>query len=410
MRAVVCVGVVNHALRLVGDMLLEPLENRALLSGLTTAQMWHAYGFDQIRYSFQGATYLGSGRGQTIAIVEAYGDPNIASDLRTFDAANAIPNTDIHQQFVLTTATPQGPVAENDTWAKETAFDVEWAHGMAPKAHILLVQAKSSSFTDLVNAVDFARKQQGVSIVSMSWTVPEFTSETGYDNIFTTPAGHRGVTFVAATGDTGGQTAYPAASPHVVAVGGTNLSVDSHGNYLSETGWSNGGGGTSSIEQKVEPDVAYNAAPIQGYEIYNSTGLTPGWTVDAGTSGGTPQWAALIAIVNQGRGYLGTGALNGITQTLPSLHALPQDFHDITTGNNGHPATTGFDEVTGMGTPIANLLIPDLVFNAITTNATPAAVSPVFATGPTIASQVKPADWVDGMNPVLKSDAETLLG
>jgi subtilase family serine protease len=278
-------------------------------------------------------------------------------------------------------------VTENDSWAKETALDVEWAHAIAPKADILLVEAVSDDFTDLMNAVNYARKQKGVSVVSISWTVSEFPTETGYDDILTTPVGHRGVSFIAASGDVGGQTSYPAASPNVVAVGGTILTLDSDGNYLIETGWSDSGGGTSTIENKETPNVAYDVEPNQGFEIYlgyASDGSPPGWTVDSGTSGGTPQWAALVAIANQGRAYEGLGSLDGPTQLVPSLSVLHEDFHDITTGNNGYPATTGFDEVTGWGTPIANELIPDLVNNAITSTAPASAASAVFADGPQI--------------------------
>src|SRR5262249_53291884 len=165
--------------------------------GYTPAQIRHAYGFDQIPLN---------GAGQTIAIVDAYDDPNIAGDLHAFD-----------QQFgladpVLTKVNQSGgnsyPSSDNN-WAVEISLDVEWAHAIAPGAHILLVEANSNSFSDLITAVDYARIQPDVSVVSMSWGSGEFPSETSYDTHFNTPSGHGGVTFVASSGDSGTMS-YPA--------------------------------------------------------------------------------------------------------------------------------------------------------------------------------------------------------
>src|SRR3954465_13725393 len=186
----------------------------------------------------------------------------------------------------------------------------------------------------------------------MSFSGTEFSGETTYDQYFTTPAGHGGVTFLAATGDTGQPSGYPAYSPNVVGVGGTTLSVDAAGDYLSESGWSGSGGGLSTVEgqpayqtgsvtqsttKRANPDVAFNASPNSGVAVYDSYdfGSTP-WIQVGGTSFATPAWAGLIAIADQGRSLVGLSSLDSRTETLPLLYQLPvSDFHDITSGNNG---------------------------------------------------------------------------
>jgi hypothetical protein len=198
---------------------------------------------------------------------------------------------------------------------------------------------------------------------------------------------------VAGAGDVGGQPIYPAMSPKVLAVGGTNLLLDSAGNYDSESAWSSGGGGISAYEprpayqdgwfassamdlpyanrrrhpiNRAGPDVAYSADAVSVRDTY---GFSDGWTSAAGTSSGAAQWAAIVAIVDQGLAAQGLGSADGGSQFLPALYGLStpptinaHDLHDITTGSAGNnPAKPGFDLATGLGTPVANNLIPDLV-------------------------------------------------
>src|SRR4029079_3059524 len=174
-----------------------PVEERLLLATYTPALIAHAYGVDQIMFG----SVKGDGSGQTIAIVDAYDAPNIASDLQKFDAIYGLPDLDRNGKFSLTKATPEGTPAYDAGWAQEITLDVQWAHAIAPGAHILLVEAASSSYSDLMSAVDYARTQPGVSTVSMSWGGSEFSFESSYDSIFTTPAGHQGVSFFASAGD-----------------------------------------------------------------------------------------------------------------------------------------------------------------------------------------------------------------
>ena len=153
-------------------------------------------------YGFNSASNA-NGAGQTIAVVVAYHDPNLASDLATFDQANNLPGQSTAQVSSFLSQVDQAGTQTNNGWAGEEALDVEWAHAMAPAAHIVVVEANSTSLGDLVNAVDTAKTIPGVSVVSMSWGTSEFAGETVLDSTFTTPAGHTPITFVAASGDSG---------------------------------------------------------------------------------------------------------------------------------------------------------------------------------------------------------------
>src|SRR5262249_51623568 len=332
---------------------VTPLAGASATSIYTPAQVRSAYGFNNLPYD---------GAGQTIAIVDAYDDPTIASHLAVFA-----------QQFGLAAppsfvkATPQGQPAADAGWSSEIALDVEWAHVIAPRANILLVEAKSSNGTDLLNAVDYARRQPGVVAVSMSWGSSEFYGESATDATFTTPAGHNGVVFVASAGDSGAAQGpeWPSVSPNVVAVGGTSLLLNGS-SYGSEAGWTNGGGGYSRNEAKPSyqqgsqssgarstPDVAYNADPKTGVYVYNAGG----WYSIGGTSARAPQWAGLVALADQGRRSPGAPAnLNPLLYGLSSA-----DFHDVTAGNNTYDARAGYDLVTGRGSPFADRVVRDLI-------------------------------------------------
>jgi hypothetical protein len=350
-------------------------------TGYTPAQIRQAYGFNQI--SFNGVS--GDSTGETIAIVDAYDDPTIASDLHQFDLQFGLADpafTKVNQNGGSSLP------AANADWAAEISLDVEWAHAIAPGAKILLVEASSASYSNLLAGVRYAARQTGVAAVSMSWGGSEFASETSLDSAFTTPSGHSGVTFVAASGDEGAPASYPSTSPNVLAVGGTSLYLSSAGSYLSELAWSGSGGGISAVEaqpsyqngvvtqssaQRANPDVAYNADPNTGYPVYDSytNGASTPWAQYGGTSAPAPQWAALIAIADQGRAQAGLGALDGASQTLPMLYGLPSsDFHDITsgttTGSPRYSATTGYDLATGRGSPYANRVVADLVGSSST--------------------------------------------
>jgi subtilase family serine protease len=253
----------------------------------------------------------------------------------------------------------------------------------------------------------------------MSWGASEFSGETAYDSHFTTPAGHTPITFIAASGDNGsaGAPEYPSVSPYVLSIGGTQLSADGSGNWSSETGWSGSGGGISLYESqpsyqhgvvtlsstmRTTPDVAYNASGGSPFAVYDSYSHG-GWVQIYGTSAGTPQWAALIAIADQGRVAAGQATLDGRTQTLPMLYQLPQsDFHDITTGNNGsYSAGSGYDLVTGRGTPYANRIVPALVASS-STNPPPALAAPTSLTATAVSPHRVNLSWQESSTNVAR--------
>src|SRR5262249_7479850 len=202
-------------------------------------------------------------------------------------------------------------------WALETALDVEWAHALAPAANLILVEASSASLAGLFNAVTYAKNIPGVSVVSMSWGTNEFRGEGSYSSIFTTPAGHTNVTFVAASGDAGAWSGptFPAVSPNVLAVGGTTLTLGSGNSYGSESGWTYSTGGFSGLDSdfqyglaepayqtatltaaglnyglRTNPDVSFNADPNSGVAVYDSVSYygQSGWFQVGGTSAAAP--------------------------------------------------------------------------------------------------------------------------
>jgi subtilase family serine protease len=363
---------------------LERLEGRKLFSaGFTPAQIETAYGFNQI--SFNGGAVPGNGAGQTIALIEVGNDPTLNTDLNNFDAAFGLNSPGNNWTLTVEGQTGGAVPTVNSTSIQtlETALDIEWAHAIAPAANITVVEANTGFDSDLNVAVKMVKQQPGVSVVSTSYTREEFSTDTN-SLVYSTPANHAGITFVAAAGDTG-QVTYPAANPSVLGVGGTSLTLGANNAYGSETVWNNNtgasGGGTSqywsepSYQSGVQntgfrtmPDVSYDGDPNTGFQVYVD-GLTSPIEV-GGTSAGAPQWAALIAIADQGRELNQLGTLNGATQTLPMLYDLAgtslydEAFHDITTGSNGtFAAGPGYDEASGLGSPQANVLVQYLAGN-----------------------------------------------
>ncbi len=400
---------------------LDELDERCLLSGYnpslqggyTPAQITAAYGLNAITFTTSTGPVKGDGTGETIALIETYHDPNLTSDLHTFDQQYGLPDP------TLTVNNLAGSQTDSD-WAVEESLDVEWAHAIAPGASILVVEA-APGFSDtqdlqnLMTAVNTASHTPGVNVVSMSWGFNEFPGETSYDSSFTTP----GITYIAASGDNPGVD-YPAASPDVLAVGATTLTTTGAGAYGSETAWTDSGGGYSLYEsepsyqesvqgtgQRSTPDVAFDGDPNTGVEVYETPPpggqgyrgqATPqgSWQVVGGTSLGAPAWAGILAIVDQGRALAGLGSLSGATQTLPTLYqAGSSDFNTVAAsqsnspviGNGGGFPWGGFEgwsdgggfssgatttagatanTQTGLGSPSGSSLIDDLTASTLT--------------------------------------------
>jgi subtilase family serine protease len=323
----------------------------------------------------------GAGAGQIIAIVDAYHDPHALADLNKFNAQYGYSNLPTCTSLAATSPAcfrqddPQGTPTVNSGWVLEESLDIEWAHAEAPGAKIVLVEAASNSLANLFNAVAYANTTLGATEVSMSWDAGEFSGENTYDSHFT----HAGTFYTVASGDTGNARGYPAASPNVIAVGGTTLngcSGTSCSGFSSETAWSSSAGGVSAYEsiptyqlgysgpvyfvntgitnltggQRGIPDVSFYAGT--GVSIYDSTRYygQSGWFSVGGTSVGAPNWAGILAA-----GAVGAGALQGDAAIYGGGYA--SNLRDITSGTNGAcgldcTAGPGYDLVTGLGSPV----------------------------------------------------------
>jgi predicted outer membrane repeat protein len=388
-------------------------------AGYDPCQVRTAYGINNMSFPYSGTTPDGSG--QTIAIVDAYNDPNIVSDLDTFDQTCYLSLSDqvtgqpsrtlagrygaassfltVYDEYgdiinpgteqVVPNAVPVGQASETGHWAAEISLDVEWAHAIAPGAKIDLIECYSAFGDDLNYGVQTAAGLPGVSAVSMSFGGSESSGESAYDSYFV----HKGVTFLAATGDHGMPGGYPAYSPNVVAVGGTTLNINTTitvqypfgplggDTYVSETGWSGSGGGISLYEAepayqdgvqattyRTIPDVAFDADPRTGVAICDSFdyGTNTSWHGIGGTSLACPCWAGLLTIINQGRSLEGIPVLNTSSpteaQTFLYNEVPSADFHNNLGGSNGssnygmtNPAI--YNTVTGLGSPVADRLL-----------------------------------------------------
>jgi hypothetical protein len=358
-------------------------------AGLVPTQIRQAYGFDQLYNSVDGT-------GQTIAIIDAFGDRYTTTSgsgkktTTTITDATQSDWTKFCGQFGLptgglTVVYPQGTNSVDTGWAMETALDIQWAHAIAPGAKILLVVSYDNSFSNMFAAVDYAVTTGGANVVSMSWGGGGGAGELTYDAHFKYP----GVTFVASSGDGGEGAMYPAVSPYVVSVGGTTLTiitnVDGTYSYGSEAAWSGSGGGISAYEpmpsfqngwqqfdtggMRSVPDVSYLGGPGSSVSVYSAA--NGGWVSVYGTSVGAPQWAALFALANAAGYHSGTpGGANSILysiaagSTTPPYTTINPYLIDITSGSNdGDPddyGTSGYDFVTGLGSPRANYLVPAL--------------------------------------------------
>jgi subtilase family serine protease len=301
------------------------------------------------------------GRG-TIAIIEAYDDPTLENDLRVFNIQFKLPPCTFKNGCLIKHSI--GQTKADAGWALETSLDVEWAHALAPQAKILVVAAKTPSGQNLLDAIDYARRQPGVVAISMSWGGAEFSDELSLDRHFLDP--NKKITFFASSGDDGAGVSWPAVSPNVVAVGGTYVSLNAQGKLRSETAWEGSGGGVSIYEpepayqleynilkvnkHRAIPDVSFAADPRSGFSVYCSTGRSKGWFVLGGTSAGAPQWAAIKA--------LGLAADNNRFYQDKASTASSKYFRDIKSGQNGDcgyycEARRHYDFVTGLGSPVA---------------------------------------------------------
>jgi subtilase family serine protease len=315
--------------------------------------------------NFLSAYNLGTGitnKNKIIAIIDAYDQPNIFSDLNTYSDGFGISR--LNQCTVSSTTSScfqkvdqrggtNYPISDLG-WGLEISLDVEVAHAICRNCNILLVEADSSSYTDMLGAFDRA-VAMGADVISNSYGSSEFSSETSYDSHFNLPG--KAITF--SSGDSGYGATYPAASPYVTSVGGTTLqSISPH----VETVWSGSGSGCSMYESKPSfqkdtgcgtkrtiADISADADPGTGAVIYDSS--YGGWLEVGGTSLSSPIIAGVYAL---GKGFSGYG--NSVPYTNGSYRV---NLYDITSGSNGIcggsylcTGATGYDGPTGLGSPI----------------------------------------------------------
>jgi hypothetical protein len=301
------------------------------------------------------------GAGMTVAIVDAQDDPSAEADLAVYRSQYGLPAcTTANGCFKKVNQTGQQsnyPQADSG-WAGEIMLDLDMVSAACPSCKIILVETNSSAMSDLGSGVNTA-VMLGANVVSNSYGGPEDNNSTSDSSSY---FNHPGVMIVAATGDNGYGTSFPASSQYVLAVGGTSLTQDSSARGWVEGAWNSGGSGCSQAIAKPSwqtdtgcmmrtvGDVSAVADPNTGVAVYDSYG-SGGWTVVGGTSAATPLVGAIFALT--GHATVGPG--------WPYAHS--SSFYDVTTGGNGPcspdpaylcTAGTGYDGPTGLGTPNAS--------------------------------------------------------
>jgi hypothetical protein len=302
-----------------------------------------------------------SGRGKTVAIVDAYDAPTVEADLAVYRSNWGLPPcTTANGCFrKLNQSGNAGPYPAVDAgWAQEISLDVDMVSAICPLCNIVLVEANSNSLTDLGTSVNTAMRFSPVAI-NNSYGSVEYSSELSDEANF---YNHDGVAVVASTGDTGFGVQFPAASRYVTAVGGTTLTQLTNNGTRSATelAWDGGGSGCSTLVAKpawqTDPgcprrtvaDVAAVADPNTGVWVYDTTprGGQSGWIVLGGTSVAAPIIASTYALAG-----------STATHAAQSVYANRGALFDVIAGANGLCATylctalPGYDGPTGLGTP-----------------------------------------------------------
>jgi len=327
-----------------------------------------------------------------IAIVDAFDNPYAATELNTFTSFYGLPAADFTKVYANGNGSCTTPPV-NTGWGLEISLDVQWAHVMAPKAKIILVEACSNSYTDLMYAEYVAAQlvdAAGGGDITNSWGSGEFSGETGYDPYFGFYFPFN-ISYFASAGDAGCGAQYPSSSPWVISAGGTTVNrLATNLHFKSESCWAGSGGGTSAVETyqttfaggaytgpwanyqygifgqgaRSTPDIAFNADPNSGVVVYDCAYYsgTCYFLIVGGTSASSP---ALAGIINNANNRLGVGHINGTTgngfytaeennmlySQLGTQTAYSKNFYDVKAGTNGCSVDKDWDYCTGVGTP-----------------------------------------------------------
>lgn len=376
---------------------------------LSPKQLWTLYGVEPLLKQCY------TGKGQTVVVIDSFGSPTLQEDIDYFSDYYGLPHVKLQILAPLGTKAFDPTDSQMIGWAVETTEDVQIIHAIAPDANIVVLTSPVDETEGVAGLPEFLKLEQYAvqnhlgTIVSQSWAASEVSlvDSAGkqeiakWDTFFHTATTTQGMTFFASSGDNGATdyidpaatqlsavatTSFPTSDPWVISVGGTT--IQQSGSQLSEIGWDGSGGGFSrfyatpsfqlglsaSVQQQLNhrrgvPDVSSSADPAIGLGCFFG-GLLQQEFVGNGTSAGSPLWAGLTAIANQMAGHP-LGYLNPALYQIAAGSNYARDFHDITVGNNstsdkgvnvpGYNAVTGWDPMTGLGTPNAQYLLPDLI-------------------------------------------------
>jgi subtilase family serine protease len=351
----------------------QPLAAAAPAEGFTPADLHAAYHLPAL----PAAGTKWAWNGQTVGVVGAYDDPQLAADLLAYRKQFKLPlcattaknpatydlvGCFVHKYNQNGQSSPLPPAASAG-WAQELNLDTQMVSAICPMCKIVVVEANSATFSDLGIAVDRA-VTLGANVVSNSWGAPEWAGET--DPSITAHFTHPGVPLVFSAGDNGNAAEFPSAMPSVIAVGGTALYRDTTTSRgWREEAWSASGGGCSayfprgswqgasgSCTTRQTTDISFLADPMTGVAYYDSLNVpgAAGWGVIGGTSVGAPAIAAIIGLAKNAAS-LGTGAQYIYGHRTGNIT-------DITVGSTGTcavyqlcHAVVGRDGPTGVGTP-----------------------------------------------------------
>jgi hypothetical protein len=323
------------------------LEGSGELKGLAPKDLREAYKLSET-----------GGSGQTVAIVDAFNDPNAESDLKIYREHYSLSKcTEANGCFKKVNQkgeTKNYPENEYE-WSLEMSLDLDMVSAICQECHIVLVEAETNSFQHMHEAESEAASIKGVTEISNSWGASERSEETSEESYYN----HPGIPTTFSAGDFGYGVEYPAASPHVIAVGGTTLKKAENSRGWTETVWSGTGSGCSQYTEKpkwqtdkgcthrTNNDVAADASGESPVSVYDSY-VYPGWEDVWGTSAASPMISAVEAHASEHTRALGAEAFYQDTSAL----------FDVSSGSNGTcteeylcHGEAGYDGPTGNGTP-----------------------------------------------------------
>ncbi len=298
------------------------------------------------------------GKGETVAIVDAFDDPNAESDLAVYRSTFGLPACSTSNGCFKKVNETGGkkPPAPNAGWAAEISLDLDMVSAICPNCHIILVEATTNHIVDLGASVNEAVKL-GANAVSNSYSGNEKSSEVSIEKQYFT---HPGVAITASSGDSGyPNIGNPAVFSTVTAVGGTSLFHANNKRGWKESAWSGAGSGCSiyiakpswqkdkGCSMRTVSDVSAVADPATGVSVYD-TYQAPGWQVYGGTSVSSPIIGSVYALAGN------TSSIDNASY----IYAHTSSLHDVKTGSNGScggsylcTAVKGYDGPTGNGTP-----------------------------------------------------------